>query len=181
MELRVHCIKRGRQLGPSPGDLIFVSVTCTVHCPFPSQWPGFLSALEPQARIKGVNRAGHRWENWPGQLPLCLMSGVNPVTSPRSHCWPHYRSLNWETNCWGKEWWLCSRVCRPRLLMHIPKSHLAWVRLQASFILKGEEAKSNISWFWSGARGDMLISSSLKGTLFKSFPTVPPLSGSSDG
>ena len=43
-----------------------------------------------------------------------------------------------------------------------PKNHLAWVRIQASFILKGEGIKSNISWFWSAWKGDVLISSSKK-------------------
>ena len=61
-----------------------------------------------------------------------------------------------------------------------PENHFSPVRIQASYILKGEEAKSNISWFWSAAGGDMLIPSSLKGTLSEPFPTVPLLSGSSD-
>ena len=34
-----------------------------------------------------------------------------------------------------------------RWYTHTPKKHLASVRIQASFILKGEGAKSKISWF----------------------------------
>ena len=36
------------------------------------------------------------------------------------------------------------------------------VRIQASFILKGEGEKSNISWFQSASGGDVLISSFLQ-------------------
>ena len=43
----------------------------------------------------------------------------------------------------------------------IPKNHLAWVRIQAPFILKGEGVKSNISWFLSFSGGNVFISSSL--------------------
>ena len=45
---------------------------------------------------------------------------------------------------------------------HVPKNHLAWVRIWASFIPRGEEVKSNISWFWSASRRDVLASSFLQ-------------------
>ena len=45
---------------------------------------------------------------------------------------------------------------------NVPKSHLASVRIQVSFILKEEEVKSQISWFWLASGGDMLISSFLQ-------------------
>ena len=48
-------------------------------------------------------------------------------------------------------WWTCA-----------PKNHLAWVRIQAPLILKGEGVKSNTSWFPSASRGDVLISSFLQ-------------------
>ena len=64
-------------------------------------------------------------------------------------------------SCWGKE--LYSEINADgedgRL---IPKNHLAWVRIQAPFILKGEGVKSNISWFLSVSGGNVLISSSLQ-------------------
>ena len=43
-----------------------------------------------------------------------------------------------------------------------PKNHLAWFRIQAPFILKGEGVKSNTSWFPSALGRDVLISSSLQ-------------------
>ena len=45
---------------------------------------------------------------------------------------------------------------------HVPKNHLAWVRIWASFIPRGEEVKSSISWFWSASRRDVLVSSFLQ-------------------
>jgi len=63
-------------------------------------------------------------------------------------------------SCWGKE--LYSEINADgedgRL---IPKNHLAWVRIQAPFILKGEGVKSNIFWFLSDSGGNVLISSFL--------------------
>ena len=52
----------------------------------------------------------------------------------------------------NREWWWT----------HVPKNNLAWIRIQASFILKREGIKSNISWFPSGSRRDVFRSSSLQ-------------------
>ena len=56
------------------------------------------------------------------------------------------QASNRETSCWASA----------------PKNHLAWVRIQAHFILKGEGVKSNLFWFPSASGGDVLISSSLQ-------------------
>ena len=64
-------------------------------------------------------------------------------------------------SCWGKE--LYSEINADgedgRL---IPKNHLAWVRIQAPFILKVEEIRSNTSWFPSASGWAVLITSSLQ-------------------
>ena len=166
-------------MGASPGHFVFniFSITCSVHCPFPSQWPGFLSLLEPQPGLKGVNRAGHRWENGLGQLPLCPIPEIKPVTESRLTLLASLQVNKLRDQLLGQRMMTLFQSLQTETFDAYPKNHLAWVRPQASFILKGEEAKSNISWFWSAAGGDM-FSSSLKGTLSEPFPTVPPLSGS---
>ena len=55
----------------------------------------------------------------------------------------------------------------------VPKNHRAWDRIQDSSTLKGEEVKSDISWFWAASWGDVLISSFLwssTGGLVRMFP-----------
>lgn len=66
---------------------------------------------------------------------------------------PRDKFLGWRIATWFRKpdrlrWWWT----------HVPKNCLAWVIIQASFILKGKEIKSNISWFWSASGGDVLIS-----------------------
>lgn len=169
-------------MGWSSGHFIFniFSVTCTVCCLFPSHWPGFLSVLEPQAGLKGVNRAGHRWENGLGQLPLCPIPEVKLVTESKLTLLASLQVSKLRDQLLGQRTTALFKSLQAETFDRYPKTHLAWLRPQASYILKGEEAKSNISWFWSATGGDMLIPSSLKGTLSEPFPTVPLLSGSSD-
>ena len=50
---------------------------------------------------------------------------------------------------------------KPRWCVCVSKNHLAWVKIQVSFIQKGEGVKSSISWFLSASRGDMFMSSCL--------------------
>ena len=57
---------------------------------------------------------------------------------PSPYCWPHDRPRNRETSCWGKEEWLFQKASRRRRWTSVPKNPLTWVRIQASFILKGE-------------------------------------------
>ena len=84
-------------------------------------------------------------------LPSLVFSIINILhyvvyllLSPSLFCLP----INWETICWCKEQQLYSESQQTkRGWTHVPKNHLAWVRISASFKLKGEEVKSNISWF----------------------------------
>ena len=60
------------------------------------------------------------------------------LPSSSSYCLLQDRPLNRETSCWGKEEWLFQKASRRRRWTSVPKNPLTWVRIQASFILKGE-------------------------------------------
>ena len=62
-----------------------------------------------------------------GQLVIFL--------SPSSYCSPHDRPINRETRCWD----FIQKASRPRRWWtSVPKNRLPRVRIQGSFILKGE-------------------------------------------
>ena len=61
------------------------------------------------------------------------------IPSPSSCCLLHNRPINWEMTCWGRNRNLICKASRPRRWWtRVPKNHLPWVRIQASFILKEE-------------------------------------------
>ena len=67
----------------------------------------------------------------------------NLLMSLSSYCSLNERPTNQEMGCCGKEWRLYSesqQIRRQRA--NFPRNHLPWVRMQASFILKGLGLKS---------------------------------------
>ena len=93
------------------------------------------------------------WLRWPNIL----------LPSPSSYCLLRDRPTDQETVVGARIRdfiWKAGRL--RRWWTHVPKNHLAWVRIQGSFIIKGKGVKSNIFWFWSASRGDVFISSCLQ-------------------
>ena len=58
------------------------------------------------------------------------------LLSPSAYCLSPDRPIHWETNCWGKQEWLYVESQQNKKM--VPKKLHKWVRIQASFILKGE-------------------------------------------
>ena len=97
---------------------------------------------------------------------LCLRNekgaGREPIPSlsSGSHCLSHNSPISQETTAGAGNSDFIWEDSKPRWWWtHVPKNHLAWVRIQASFILKREGVKSNTSWFPSAFGGNVLISS----------------------
>ena len=100
---------------------------------------------------------------------LCLRNekgaGFEPILSLSlgSHCLSHNSPISQETTAGAGNSDFIWEDSKPRRWWtHVPKNHLAWIRIQASFILKREGIKSNISWFPSASRRDVFRSSSLQ-------------------
>ena len=89
----------------------------------------------------------------------------NPKTTISSYCYQVQAHAALHTTGQFIERWVAgarNSQQTERWWAHAPKNHLARVRIQASFILKGEGAKSNISCFRSASGRDVLISPSLQ-------------------
>ena len=98
---------------------------------------------------------------------LCLRNekeaGYEPILSLSSGWYYSSHKISQETSAGaGNSDFIWEESKLRRWWTHVPKNHLAWVRIQASFTLKSKGIKSNISWFRSASKGDVFISSSLQ-------------------
>ena len=77
------------------------------------------------------------------------------LLGPSSCCLLHSRLINQDLSCWGKEEQLDSEGQRTETTVDkCRKNHLPGVRIQASFILKGEGfSYSKKSWFCQTLEG----------------------------
>ena len=87
----------------------------------------------------------------------------NMLPSLTSYCSPHNRPVIERWVAGARKSDFIQKASKPRRWWtRVPKNHLAWVRIQAPFILEGEGVKSNTYWFPSASGGDVFISSFLQ-------------------
>ena len=78
-----------------------------------------------------------------------LFSPIPVLPSLNSFCSLHNRPINRETSCWSNEQRLYMESQQPRRWQtNVLENHLPVVRIQASFILKGEGVWLLVANFW---------------------------------